>query len=134
MVRCPSPAHGSEEMESLAFEKHYRVKDLAGLWGLSRKTVTRLFAGEAGVFRVTNDGISKRKYATLSIPESVASRVHEKLGNQPLQETAAAIQPLRVIHLRDVQAGLSAKERRVIKLKSPEKMPAARTVSWVTVP
>jgi len=116
-------------MESLAFEKHYRVKDLAGLWGLSWKTVTRLFAGEAGVVRVTNDGTSKRKYATLSIPESVVSRVHEKLGNQPLQETAAAIQPRRVIHLRDIHAGLSTKDRSVIKLKSPEKMNGPQTVS-----
>jgi len=68
-------------MENLAFEKHNRVKDLASLWGLSPKTVTQIFAGEAGIVRVTNDGTSKRKYATLSIPESVASRVHEKLGS-----------------------------------------------------
>jgi AraC-like DNA-binding protein len=39
-------------MGSFAFEKHYRVKDLAGLWGLSAKTVARIFADEAGVIRV----------------------------------------------------------------------------------
>jgi hypothetical protein len=119
MVMPLRPLTVHAEMESLAFEKHYRVKDLAGLWGLSRKTVTRIFAGEAGVVRVTNGGTSKRKYATLSIPESVASRVHEKLGNLPLRETAAAIQPLRVICLRDTHAGLSAKDRNIIKLKGP---------------
>src|SRR5712672_466975 len=71
------------EMGSFAFEKHYRVKELAGIWGLSAKTVTRMFAEEAGVIRVANAGTGKRKYATLSIPESVALRVHERLGNQP---------------------------------------------------
>jgi hypothetical protein len=106
-------------MESAAFEKHYRVKDLAGLWGLSRKTVTRIFSVEAGVVRVTNHGTSKRKYATLSIPESVASRVHEKLGNQPLQEKGLAIQARRVIRLREIDAELSGKDRNVIKLNSP---------------
>ena len=65
-------------MASFAFEKHYRVKELAGIWGLSPKTVTRLFADEPGVIRVANDVTGKRKYATLSIPESVASRVHAR--------------------------------------------------------
>ncbi len=59
-------------MGSIAFEKHYRIRELAGLWGLSAKTVTRIFADEAGVIRVANDGTCKRKYATLEIPESVA--------------------------------------------------------------
>src|SRR5262249_49801195 len=92
-------------MQNLAFEKHYRVKDLASLWGLSRKTVTRVFAGEAGVVRVTNDGTSK--YATLSISESAASRVHEKLGKQQLCETAEAIQSLKIIRLRHLDPTLS---------------------------
>ena len=48
-------------MGSFAFEKHYRVKELAGLWGLSPKTVTRIFADEPGVIRVAKDGTAKRK-------------------------------------------------------------------------
>ena len=56
-------------LATLAFEKHYRVRELARLWGLSAKTVTRMFVEEAGVIRVANDGTAKRKYATLSIPE-----------------------------------------------------------------
>ncbi|HYK58116.1 MAG TPA: hypothetical protein VEV85_01680 [Bryobacteraceae bacterium] len=105
-------------MGSTAFEKHYRVKDLAGLWGLSPKTVSRIFADEAGVIRVANDGTSKRKYATLSIPESVASRVHDKLGNQPLQESAITAQAVRIIRLRDVDS--RASDHHIgIKLKGP---------------
>lgn len=91
-------------MGSAAFEKHYRVKDLAGLWGLSPKTVSRIFADEAGVIRVANDGASKRKYVTLAIPESVASRVHDKLGNQPFQESAITAQTVRIIRLHDVDS------------------------------
>lgn len=44
------------------------------------------------------------------------------------QETAAPIQPLRVIRLRDSYAGLPAKDRNVIKLSSPEKMNGAQKV------
>jgi hypothetical protein len=80
-------------MGSFAFEKHYRVRELANLWGLSAKTVARIFADETGVIRVTNYGARKRKYATLSIPETVASRVHERLGNKPFQATLAGGRP-----------------------------------------
>jgi hypothetical protein len=51
------------EMSSFAFEKHYRIRELAGLWGLSARTVTTIFADEAGVFGVANDGTYKRNYA-----------------------------------------------------------------------
>jgi hypothetical protein len=109
-------------MGSFAFEKHFRVRELAGLWGLSAKTVTRIFADEGGVIRIANDGAGKRKYATLSIPESVALRVHERLGNQPLQPTLAGGHPLRVIRLGDLHAGVSQKPRHVIKLKSDQQL------------
>ena len=46
-------------MASFAFEKHYRVKELAGIWGLSPKTVTRLFEDEPGVIRVANEVTGK---------------------------------------------------------------------------
>jgi AraC-like DNA-binding protein len=108
-------------MESFAFERHYRVKELAGLWGLSAKTVSRIFAEEAGVIRVTNDGTSKRKYATLSIPESVASRVHEKLGNQQLSESLQAIQQVRIIRLGNIDSAVSGKGRNIIRLKRPSR-------------
>ncbi len=108
-------------MGSFAFEKHYRVRELANLWGLSAKTVARIFADETGVIRVTNYGARKRKYATLSIPETVASRVHERLGNKPFQATLAGGHPLRIIRLGDLNAGMSKKTRNVIKLHSAKK-------------
>jgi AraC-like DNA-binding protein len=104
-------------MGSFAFEKHYRVKELAGLWGLSPKTVSRIFAEEAGVIRITNDGTTKRKYATLSIPESVASRVHQKLGNQPFSDSSQATQEVRIIRLGNIDSARPDKGRTVIRLK-----------------
>ena len=106
-------------MGSFAFEKHYRVKELAGLWGLSPKTVSRIFAEEAGVIRVTNGGATKRKYATLSIPESVASRVHQKLGSQPFSANPQSTQQVRIIRLGNIDSGGSEKGRSVIRLKRP---------------
>jgi hypothetical protein len=100
------------EMGNFAFEKHYRVKELAGLWGLSPKTVTRIFADEAGVIRVANGVSHKRKYATLSIPESVALRVHERLGNQAM---FPEVRPLRMIRLGDLAE--SGKRQTSVKLK-----------------
>src|SRR3984957_16667333 len=96
---------GGVEMGSFAFEKHYRVKELARLWGLSPKTVTRIFADEAGVIQVANGDTHKRKYATLSIPESVALRGHERLGNQTRAHPSGC--PVRIIRLSDHDAGLS---------------------------
>ena len=108
-------------MGSLAFEKHYRVKELADIWGLSPKTISRIFADEVGVIRVANDGTGKRKYETLSIPESVASRVHERLGSQAFQASLQGGQPLRIIRLTSRDAGTSStKPRRLIKLKSAQ--------------
>jgi hypothetical protein len=115
-------------MGSFAFEKHYRVKDLAGLWGLSPKTVTRIFTDEAGVIRVANDGTGKRKYATLSIPESVASRVHERLGNQPLQAALPGGHPLRIIHFSDLNAGVSKKPRNIVNLKPCQELAHGKCV------
>ena len=116
-------------MGSLAFEKHYRVRELARLWGLSAKTVTRMFVEEAGVIRVANDGTGKRKYATLSIPESVALRVHERLGNQPFQATLAGGHPLRIIRLGDLHAGVSKKPRNILKRNPLQEHPHGECVT-----
>ena len=99
-------------MGNFAFERHYRVKELAGLWGLSPKTVTRIFADEAGVIRLANGVTHKRKYATLSISESVALRVHERLGNQA---TFPEGRPLRMIRLGDLAR--SGKRQTFVSLK-----------------
>jgi hypothetical protein len=35
-----------------AVEKHYRVKELADLWGFSENTIIKLFSNEDGVLRL----------------------------------------------------------------------------------
>ena len=63
-----------------AFERHYRLKDLAELWGLDESTVRRLFQDEPGVLKIGRAGRrdGKRDYMSIRIPESVALRVHQE--------------------------------------------------------
>jgi len=104
-----------------AFEKHYRVNELAGLWSLSTDTIIRLFRNEPGVLHIhnpTKEG--KRRYDMLSIPENVASRIHERLSRTPLgQQTFETLlprrNPLRVIRFRDLNARVPQKARHVLK-------------------
>ena len=96
--------------DRLAVEKHYRVKELADLWGFSENTIIKLFCNEDGVLRLESP-TGKRKYATLSIPETVAIRVHERLGNQALKTASARRNPLRVVHLRDLNARMPKQPR-----------------------
>ena len=63
-------------------------------------------------------GVGRRKYTTLSIPESVALRLHERLGQEPFQTQLSAGNPLRVIRLRDLNAGMAKKPRNILELKS----------------
>ena len=88
---------------------------------MSPKTLTRIFADEAGVIRVANPGTGKRKYVTLSIPESVALRVHERLGNDALKATLASRHPLRIIDLCHLNARVSEKARNVFKRDALQK-------------
>lgn len=99
-----------------ALEKHYRVRELASLWGFSENTIIRLFAAEPGVIRLES-GTLKRKYTTLSIPESVAMRVHERLGHKALRAHDTSDSPLRIIRLRDLCAGVAKQPGNVLKLK-----------------
>jgi len=66
-------------MDSSYTEKHYRLGDLARMWGLGRETLRRLFAVEPGVIKMRLG--KKRAHTTYSIPESVAARVHTRLTN-----------------------------------------------------
>ncbi|SRR5581483_7055677 len=115
-------------MSSAALEKHYRVRELAALWGFSDNTIIRMFACEPGVVRLES-GAGRRKYTTLSIPESVALRVHERLSQESLQAQLSAGNPVRVIRLRDLDAGVARKPRNVLKLKSGEEIANGERVS-----
>lgn len=106
------------------------MKELAGLWGLSAKTVARLFADEAGVIRVTNDLRGKRKYATLSIPESVVSRVHARLDTLVREHTESRTPSVRIIRLADIDARPARDESTVIKAsgRSGRRAPPERRI------
>jgi AraC-like DNA-binding protein len=60
-------------------ERHYSVKFLAELWGLSESTVLRMFQDEPGVFRIAKESNNgKRTRCELRIPQSVAQRIYEE--------------------------------------------------------
>jgi hypothetical protein len=64
-------------------ERHFTVKDIAGVWNVSPVAVRRLFLNEPGVLVIGQRevGRGKRVYRTLRIPESVVSRVMDRLSN-----------------------------------------------------
>lgn len=64
----------------LAGEKHYSVSELAMLWGLSERTIRRMFENEPGVLCWgSSESRFKRGYKTLRVPETVMLRVHRQL-------------------------------------------------------
>ena len=65
--------------ENTAFEKHYRVTDLARLWGLGRETVRKLVKDDPGVLKIRMG--RKKAHTIYSIPESAARRIHTRLLN-----------------------------------------------------
>jgi hypothetical protein len=60
-------------------EKHYRVSDLAELWGLGRETVRKLVKDDPGVVKIRQG--RKKAHTTYSVPESAARRIHTRLLN-----------------------------------------------------
>ena len=75
-----------ETMEGVPLwaQKHFSVKDLVKLWGVSDTTILRLFRGEPGVLHVGEPNARSRTRVTLRIPSQVAERVHEKWGRMEL--------------------------------------------------
>jgi hypothetical protein len=66
--------------DSPAFERHFSVKQVAELWGLSPDAIRRIFRGQPGVVEIQrNRPGNKRRYKTLRIPLSVVERVHRNL-------------------------------------------------------
>ena len=66
-------------MEHPAFERHYRIGELARMWNLGRETVRLLVKNEPDVVKVRLG--RKRAHTTYSVPESVAVRIHTRLLN-----------------------------------------------------
>jgi hypothetical protein len=64
-------------VNSPSFEKHYRVGELADIWGLGRETVRRLVKDDPGVIKIRLG--RKKTHTVYSIPESAARRIHTRL-------------------------------------------------------
>jgi len=60
-------------------ERHYRVSELAKLWGLGRETLRVIVKDEPGVIKIRMG--RKKAHTTYSVPESVAQRIHTRLLN-----------------------------------------------------
>ena len=63
--------------EDSAFERHYRIAELARMWGLGRETVRRLVKDDPGVIKIRMG--RKKAHTVYSVPESAASRIHTRL-------------------------------------------------------
>ena len=69
----------SSALFATAFERHYRIGELADMWNLGRETVRLLVKDEDGVIKVRLG--RKRAQTVYSVPESVAKRIHTRLLN-----------------------------------------------------
>jgi len=65
--------------EIAAFEKHYRVGELARIWGLGRETVRKLVKDDPGVVKIRMG--RKKAHTIYSVPSSAAQRIHTRLLN-----------------------------------------------------
>lgn len=65
--------------ENSAFERHYRIGELARMWGLGRETVRKLVKDDPGVIKIRMG--RKKAHTIYSVPESAASRIHTRLIN-----------------------------------------------------
>ncbi len=69
----------SDPAETIAFEKHYRVGDLARMWQLGRETVRLLVKDDPAVIKIRMG--CKKAHTVYSVPESAARRIHTRLLN-----------------------------------------------------
>src|SRR5690348_11930968 len=76
-------------------------------------------------------------YGTLSIPKTVAIGVHECLGNQALKSASTRRNPLRVVHLRNLDTGMPKQPRyiadRDVTQQSPDSEGVAQSMRTAIV-
>lgn len=74
----------SRGVSGRAFEHHFTPKEIAKLWNKDEDTIRRIFRNEPGVLCLESMNRRKRtrRYVSLSIPESVVARVHQRLEVQ----------------------------------------------------
>lgn len=71
-------AKGVHRSTPTALEEHYTPQQLAKLWGLSTDTIRTMFRDEPDVLIIDREEkMNKRRYLTMRIPASVATRVHQ---------------------------------------------------------
>jgi hypothetical protein len=66
-------------VDNTTFEKHYRISELARMWGLGRETVRLLVKDDPGVIKIRLG--RKKAHTVYSVPESAAQRIHTRLLN-----------------------------------------------------
>jgi len=59
-------------------ESHFEVRDLVGLWALSRETVRHMVKDDPGVAKIKQG--RKKSHTTYRVPESAARRIHADFG------------------------------------------------------
>jgi AraC-like DNA-binding protein len=80
LISSTPEALADRTISDKAVERHYSVEEIGTLWGLSPRTVRRMFENEPGIIVFGNTGtIRKRRYITIRIPESVLVRMHRRL-------------------------------------------------------
>jgi hypothetical protein len=67
------------DTDATPFEKHYRIGELARIWGLGRETVRKLVKDDPGVIKVRMG--RKKAHTIYSVPQSAACRLHTRLLN-----------------------------------------------------
>jgi hypothetical protein len=73
----------TERPNDVAFERHYKIGEIAELWNIDYKKCQRMFINEPGVLKETQDGtLKKKRYTVLRVPESVVLRVHRRLRSE----------------------------------------------------
>lgn len=65
--------------ENPTFERHYRVGELARMWGFGRETIRKLVKDDPGVVKIQMG--RKKAHTIYSVPESAARRIHTRLLN-----------------------------------------------------
>jgi hypothetical protein len=70
----------SSAPEDPAFERHYRIGELAGKWQLGRETVRLLVKDERGVIKIRLG--RKRAHTIYSVPESVVVPIKRLLNSR----------------------------------------------------
>lgn len=66
-------------VENTAFEQHYRISELARMWGLGRETIRKVVKDDPGVLKVRFG--RKKAHTNYSVPASIAKRIHTRLLN-----------------------------------------------------